>query len=84
MLVSIIAAVIGGAIVGALGRLVLPGAQNIGWLKTIGVGVVASFIVNIVASGLGPLLSTILAVLVAAGLLWLAIRQNWIKPSAAA
>jgi uncharacterized membrane protein YeaQ/YmgE (transglycosylase-associated protein family) len=78
---GIIASIIGGAIIGGLGRLVLPGAQDIGWLKTIGLGVVATVIVNLVASPLDFPISTILAVLVAAGLLWLAIRQNWIRPS---
>ena len=41
---GIITAIIIGAIIGALGRLVLPGRQPIGILLTIGVGIVAAII----------------------------------------
>ena len=82
MIGSLIGALITGAIVGYLGRAILPGAQNIGWLKTVGIGVVAAVVVGAIASGAGWLVSTILAALAAAGILWLVIRQGWVKPSA--
>jgi uncharacterized membrane protein YeaQ/YmgE (transglycosylase-associated protein family) len=42
-----------GIIIGGLGRLVLPGRQPIGFLVTIVVGIVASFIGFFIAEGLG-------------------------------
>ncbi|MFC7381959.1 GlsB/YeaQ/YmgE family stress response membrane protein [Sphaerisporangium rhizosphaerae] len=42
MLILLIAAVVTGTIVGGLGRLVLPGRQNIGWPATILAGTVAA------------------------------------------
>jgi uncharacterized membrane protein YeaQ/YmgE (transglycosylase-associated protein family) len=42
-----------GLIIGALGRLVLPGRQNIGILLTIVIGIVASFIGFLIASAIG-------------------------------
>lgn len=42
-----------GAIIGALGRLVVPGRQNIGMLWTIVIGIVAAFIGFLIASALG-------------------------------
>lgn len=44
MIGSIIGAIITGAIVGALGRLILPGKQNISILATIIIGILASFV----------------------------------------
>ena len=41
---GIVAAIIIGAIIGALARLLLPGKQNIGILLTVGVGIVAALI----------------------------------------
>jgi uncharacterized membrane protein YeaQ/YmgE (transglycosylase-associated protein family) len=49
----IIWTIIIGAIVGALGRLVVPGRQNIGMLLTIVIGIVAAFIGYLIASALG-------------------------------
>jgi uncharacterized membrane protein YeaQ/YmgE (transglycosylase-associated protein family) len=49
----IIMAIIVGAIVGALGRLFLPGRQNIGILATIGIGIVAAIIGTLIAGALG-------------------------------
>lgn len=79
MITSIIGTLITGAIIGFGGRAVLPGAQDIGLGKTIGLGVVSALIVGIVLSGLGAIASIIVGSLVAAGLLWLAIRQGWLK-----
>jgi uncharacterized membrane protein YeaQ/YmgE (transglycosylase-associated protein family) len=49
----IIWTIIIGAIIGALGRLVVPGRQNMGWLVTIVIGIVAAFIGFLIASALG-------------------------------
>lgn len=49
---AIILAIVIGAIIGALGRLVLPGRQNIGMLTTILVGIVAAIIGTIIAGAL--------------------------------
>ena len=50
---GIIVAIVVGAIIGALGRLVVPGRQNIGIGITILVGVVAAIIGTFVARALG-------------------------------
>lgn len=44
MISSIIGAIIVGAIIGALGRLILPGKQNISIVMTIIIGIVAAFV----------------------------------------
>ena len=44
MISSIIGAIIVGAIIGALGRLILPGKQNISIVVTIIIGIVAAFV----------------------------------------
>lgn len=50
---TILGAIVIGAIVGALGRLVLPGRQPIGWILTIVVGIVAALIGTAIAQVLG-------------------------------
>ncbi|MBO0869965.1 MAG: GlsB/YeaQ/YmgE family stress response membrane protein [Micromonosporaceae bacterium] len=50
---GIISAIIVGLIVGALGRLLLPGRQNISILLTIVVGIIAAFIGTAIASAIG-------------------------------
>lgn len=50
---GIITAIVIGAIIGALGRLVVPGKQKIGLLWTIAVGIVAALIGTAIARGLG-------------------------------
>jgi uncharacterized membrane protein YeaQ/YmgE (transglycosylase-associated protein family) len=50
---TILGAIVIGAIVGVLGRLVLPGRQPIGWLVTIVVGIVAALIGTAIAQVLG-------------------------------
>jgi uncharacterized membrane protein YeaQ/YmgE (transglycosylase-associated protein family) len=52
-LAVIIWTIIIGAIIGALGRLVVPGRQNISILVTIVIGIVAAFIGFLIASALG-------------------------------
>lgn len=78
---GVIGAVIVGAIVGFLGRLILPGGQDIGLAKTVGLGIISSFIVGLVLSGVNGILAIIISALVAAGLLWLGIRQGFLKPT---
>ena len=48
----ILTAIIVGAIVGALGRLVVPGRQNIGILATVLVGIVGSIVGTLIAGAL--------------------------------
>ncbi|MFD5571099.1 GlsB/YeaQ/YmgE family stress response membrane protein [Streptomyces cadmiisoli] len=50
---GVISAIVIGVIIGALGRLVLPGRQRIGVLRTIGVGIAAAFVGTGIAAGLG-------------------------------
>lgn len=50
---GIITAIVVGAIIGALGRLVLPGKQSIGILLTIIVGIVAALIGTFIAGTIG-------------------------------
>ena len=50
---GIISAIIVGIVVGILGRLVVPGRQNISVLVTILVGIVAAFIGTFIARALG-------------------------------
>jgi uncharacterized membrane protein YeaQ/YmgE (transglycosylase-associated protein family) len=61
---EIIALIIGGIIVGALGRLINPGPDPMGWLVTIAIGIGAMLLVGLVISGFW--LGFILAVIVAA------------------
>jgi uncharacterized membrane protein YeaQ/YmgE (transglycosylase-associated protein family) len=49
----IISAIVVGAIIGALGRLVVPGRQNISIWLTIGIGIVAALVGGLIASALG-------------------------------
>ncbi|MCI3934640.1 MULTISPECIES: GlsB/YeaQ/YmgE family stress response membrane protein [unclassified Streptomyces] len=49
---GLISAIVIGAVIGILGRLVVPGRQRIGVLWTIVVGIVAALIGTAIASGL--------------------------------
>jgi len=62
-MVEIIGLIIAGLIVGALGRLINPGPDPMGWIVTILIGIAAMLIVGLLISGL---LGWILAVIVAA------------------
>jgi uncharacterized membrane protein YeaQ/YmgE (transglycosylase-associated protein family) len=53
MISSIISAIIVGAIIGALGRLVVRGKQNLSIIATIAIGIVAALIGAFVAQALG-------------------------------
>ena len=50
---GVITAILIGIVVGALGRLLVPGKQPIGWLITIVVGIVSAFIGTAIARALG-------------------------------
>jgi uncharacterized membrane protein YeaQ/YmgE (transglycosylase-associated protein family) len=50
---GIISAIIVGAIIGALGRLVLPGRQAIGMLATLAIGIVAAILGTWLAQKVG-------------------------------
>ena len=50
---GILTAIVIGAIIGALGRLVVPGKQNIPIWLTIVIGIVAAFIGTFIANALG-------------------------------
>ncbi|SDQ81517.1 GlsB/YeaQ/YmgE family stress response membrane protein [Thermostaphylospora chromogena] len=50
---SILGAIVIGAIIGAIGRLLLPGRQAIGWILTIVVGIVAALLGTAIAQVLG-------------------------------
>jgi uncharacterized membrane protein YeaQ/YmgE (transglycosylase-associated protein family) len=60
---EIIGLIIGGLIVGALGRLINPGPDPMGWIVTIAIGVASMLIVGLLISGW---LGWVLAVIVAA------------------
>jgi len=53
MISTIIGAIVVGAIIGALGRLVVRGNQNISMIATIGIGIVAALIGGLIAGALG-------------------------------
>ncbi len=53
MITSIISAIVIGAIIGVLGRLALPGKQNISLVLTIAVGIVAALIGTAIAGAIG-------------------------------
>jgi uncharacterized membrane protein YeaQ/YmgE (transglycosylase-associated protein family) len=50
---GVISAILIGIVVGVIGRLLVPGRQPIGWLVTIGVGIVSAFIGTAIARALG-------------------------------
>ena len=52
-LIGIIMAIVVGAIVGVLARLVLPGRQNISFILTIVVGIASALIGTLIARALG-------------------------------
>ncbi len=48
MIGTIIGAIIAGLIIGALGRLILPGKQNISLVMTIVIGIIASLVATLI------------------------------------
>lgn len=53
MVGTIIWAIIGGAVLGVIARLILPGRQRIPWWLTVGVGMVAAFVGGVIARFFG-------------------------------
>jgi uncharacterized membrane protein YeaQ/YmgE (transglycosylase-associated protein family) len=49
---SIFTAILAGIVLGALGRMLVPGRQAIGWILTFTVGVLGAFIGGFLAEGL--------------------------------
>ncbi len=70
---GIISAIVVGLIIGALGRLVVPGKQDIAIWLTIVVGIIAALIGSAIAGalGLGVVLTLIIQILLAAGAVYL-------------
>lgn len=50
---GVVSAILIGIVVGVIGRLLVPGKQPIGWLITIGVGIISAFIGTAIARALG-------------------------------
>jgi uncharacterized membrane protein YeaQ/YmgE (transglycosylase-associated protein family) len=68
----IVSLVIVGFVVGALGRLVVPGPNPIGAWRTLGVGLIGAFVGSLVGGLLGlGLFTVVLEVAVSAGLVYM-------------
>jgi uncharacterized membrane protein YeaQ/YmgE (transglycosylase-associated protein family) len=65
--------IIVGALVGALGRLIHPGRDPMGWLLTIGIGVVSMIVAAIISGGW---LAFIIGVVIAVVLVGLVARMG--------
>ena len=78
MIAALIGTLITGTIIGFGGRAILPGAQDIGLPKTVGVGVISSIIVGLILGSVSWIAAIIAGSVVAAGVLWLSIRQGWL------
>jgi uncharacterized membrane protein YeaQ/YmgE (transglycosylase-associated protein family) len=50
---GIFSALLAGIVIGALGRLIIPGRQAIGWILTFAVGLVGAFVGGFLAQGMG-------------------------------
>jgi uncharacterized membrane protein YeaQ/YmgE (transglycosylase-associated protein family) len=82
IIVLLLMFIVSGLIVGALARLALPGRDDMSYTKTIGYGLAGSLLGGFVSTGLGVqsrILSLIIAIVVAAGLIWFFTRR---KPKA--
>jgi uncharacterized membrane protein YeaQ/YmgE (transglycosylase-associated protein family) len=49
---GIFTAILAGIVIGALGRLVIPGRQAIGWILTFALGLVGAFVGGFLAEGM--------------------------------
>jgi uncharacterized membrane protein YeaQ/YmgE (transglycosylase-associated protein family) len=88
MIIDLIGFILFGLIVGFLARLVLPGRQRIGIMRTLLLGVLGSLIGGLVASLIGTgdvfelnFIGAVVAILAAAGLLALAERGGMLEES---
>jgi uncharacterized membrane protein YeaQ/YmgE (transglycosylase-associated protein family) len=50
---NIFSAILAGIVIGALGRLVIPGRQAIGWILTFALGLLGAFVGGFLAEGMG-------------------------------
>ncbi|MDQ1714921.1 MAG: hypothetical protein QOC60_866 [Frankiaceae bacterium] len=73
MLTFILMAIVVGAIIGVLARLIVPGRQNMGAALTVGIGIVGAVVGGIIggAANLSTVVTLIVEVAVAAVLVWL-------------
>ena len=74
----LVSLVVTGLVVGALGRLAIPGPNPMSILATIGIGILGALVGGLIAGllGLGWLLTVILEVALAALLVWLLSRRS--------
>jgi uncharacterized membrane protein YeaQ/YmgE (transglycosylase-associated protein family) len=82
ILILLVLFAVSGLIVGALARLALPGRDDMSLLKTMGYGIGGSLLGGFVSTAVGVqnrIVSLIIAVAVAAGLIWFFTRR---KPKA--
>jgi uncharacterized membrane protein YeaQ/YmgE (transglycosylase-associated protein family) len=82
IVVLLVMFIVSGLIVGALARLALPGRDDMSYVKTIGYGLAGSLLGGFVSTGLGVqsrIVSLIVAIAVAAALIWFFTRR---KPKA--
>lgn len=78
MLTIIVTAIIIGALIGALARLIVPGPQAMGILLTIGIGIVGAVVGGLIggALGFGAILTFLVEVGVAVLLVWLVAGRS--------
>ncbi|WJK34836.1 GlsB/YeaQ/YmgE family stress response membrane protein [Solwaraspora sp. WMMA2065] len=88
MIGTILWALVAGAIIGALGRLLLPGRQNISVWLTIGVGIAAALLGGVIAAWLGigetagiDWLRHAIQVALAVFFVWIAARVTGHRPT---
>ncbi len=78
MLYVILMAIVVGAIIGALARLIVPGRQNMSNALTVGLGIIGAIVGGIIgrAAHLHNLVTLIIEVAVAAALVWLVAGRS--------
>lgn len=88
MIGTILWALVAGTIIGALGRLLLPGRQNISIWLTIGVGIAAALLGGVIATWLGigetagiDWLRHAIQVALAVFFVWIAARVTGHRPT---
>jgi uncharacterized membrane protein YeaQ/YmgE (transglycosylase-associated protein family) len=82
---GIFSALLAGLVIGALGRLIIPGRQAIGWILTFTIGLVAAFLGGFLAEGMGvdtwwkTLVVQVLVAAVLVGLVSFLVRSSVTK-----
>ena len=78
---TIIGLIISGAITGGLARAILPGTQNIGWPKTIGLGVAANLVVGLTVGLIfGTIITFLASIAAGVGILSFSIQKGYLSP----